>query len=129
MKDNLEGLKNYLLEKAEDAKKTKVSKEQVLEMMNDQVFNQPDFKRQIIEVSQKLNLPKENVDFVVKHFLITMALQMTLVTIIRRRLSIYAFCMIEIKDHVTKYIDKSEQHYIKLFGKKFTNKLLSIFKN
>lgn len=127
-KNNNQRLANYLINKIEEEKKLNVSKESVLNMMENNVFSHPDFKRQILEASQKLDVPSEKVDFVIKHFLNTMAIQMSLVTRIRRRLSIYAFFMIEIKDRASRMITETEENLIKKIGKRNTTKVLSIFK-
>lgn len=127
--DKEQGLINYLLAKVEKAKSINVSKEQVLEMLDTEVFSDPDFKRHLLETSIKLGLSIDVVEHTVKHFIITMAKQMSLVTRYRRRLSIYAFCMIEIKDSITYTIKGREEYYINRFGQTITSKLFSIFKN
>lgn len=130
-KSRQEGTEKYkqrLLKKLEEHRKTIVTEDQVLEMMNEKVFKEIDFNRHLSETAKTLKIPYEHVDSVIKHYLITMAKQMSLITRVRRRLSIYAFFMIEIKDSATDFIVVTEEKYIKKFGKEFTKQILSIFK-
>lgn len=124
----LENYKAKLIRELEEHRKTIITEPEVLEMMNEKVFKEINFNRHLLETSKSLNIPYEHVDSVMKHYLITMAKQMSLITRVRRRLSIYAFFMIEIKDSATDFLIFSEERYIKYFGKKFTKQILSIFK-
>lgn len=107
--------------------KRKVTAEQIEEMMEEQVFSHPDFKRHVLEVSMTLQFPKDKVEYVLRHHFLTIAKQMALITRIRRRLSIYCFCMIEIYDSVNKTLNHEDSYFIKLFGKRETKKIFSIF--
>ena len=125
---NKDFFRDLVIKKIALHKKSLVTKTEVLEMMEREVFQDLDFKRQVKETSFKLKLSQEQTETVIKHFLTTMAIQMTLVTRIRRRLGIYAFFLIEIKDSMSKIIYHDQSFYEKNFGKIFTKKIFSIFK-
>lgn len=119
---------NRLRQSIENSRKEIVTEQEVLEMMENQVFSDPDYKRQVIETAKTLNLPEDKVAEVIRHHFTVMAIQMTIVTKVRRRLSIYAFCMIEILDRASKKLYHPVEYYEKQFGKKITKELFSIFK-
>lgn len=117
-----------ILDAIEVHKKDLVTEDQVVDMMKQEVFSNVDFKRHLSETAKKLDIPYEKVDYVIKHYLLINAKQMSIVTRIRRRISIHGFFMIEIKELVSYYYDQTEENFIKMFGKTITKKLLSIFK-
>jgi hypothetical protein len=73
-----------------------ISKEKYLALIEDQVFNDSDFKRQILETSIKLKLDYDLVDNVIKDFIYTACDLLVKVKKISRRISIIGFFYIDI---------------------------------
>lgn len=61
------------------------------------VFEREDFKRHILEVSQRNNIPHDVVDAVVKHYLLTITKVMFMFKFIRKRITLYSHMNIEVK--------------------------------
>lgn len=75
-----------------------ISKEELMEVLEDQVFETFDFSRHMEELAQKENLPLEDVRKVVKHHLTEIAKEMVKVTKIKRRIVLFGFLYIDIME-------------------------------
>jgi hypothetical protein len=75
-----------------------LTKEQMLEVLENEVFSDADFRRQLLEVSIKLNIPLDVVETVIIHFIQTASLQLIIMKKIFRRIIFIGFFRIEIQE-------------------------------
>ena len=75
-----------------------LTEEQMLKILEEEVFSNADFQRQILEVSIKLKLPLDVVETVIKDFIIRASYLLISVKKIFRRIVFIGFFRIEIQE-------------------------------
>jgi activator of 2-hydroxyglutaryl-CoA dehydratase len=69
------------------------------------VFEKEDFKRQVMEVSQRENIPHDIVETVIKNYIQTVTKTMFIYKYSKKRITLYGFMNIEIKKFFKKIIN------------------------
>lgn len=90
----------------------KITKKDVLEKLEKDVFSDDIFKSHIKETSLKLNVPEEVVEKIVKHYITYFSLLMNTIVKHKRRFVVYCFFYIDIEDNYYKEGSKYSKEFL-----------------
>lgn len=80
-----------------------IPKKEIKEYLNNEVFSRDSFNNHISEVSHNLNIDKEIVEYVIKHYITSIMLVINSVRKIQTKINIYAYFSL--------FIDKGKKHF------------------
>lgn len=103
-----------------------ISNKELLEKLDDEVFTDQDFIRQVEEVSIKTNIPHEAVESVIKHYIIYVSKLLIKIQKVRLNIKIYGFFIL--KTNNVYYDPKSRYYYKRAYKINKRNNLKRILK-